>query len=292
VALADTRRHCGAASVRSGSPPVSNTASSCASSSCFTALARPGQYRNLPVEIRFWQSRRTSIPEHEHCARKWICAERFAARADQAINAAAEVGRLNRDQQPHLRRDLDHRPRRQNASASAARSITAPAPISTSSRSPSRPGNRTTVRGDSPSRPASSSTNPLLASATSAPPIHRHPRFESCSIEAQHSRRGAEALDPSHLHYLRQQLLRHGNPPAAMLRSPLRQPGMSQGQSRSSTHGQPRRRGYALLIDPSRTVCRKDTIHKMIRRLGLDKTEARNGNGDDEGDEGSTDHNR
>jgi hypothetical protein len=37
-----------------------------------------------------------------------------------------------------------------------------------------------------------------------------------------------------------------------MLRSPLGQPGMSQGQSRSSTHAQPRRRGYAPPIKPSR----------------------------------------
>jgi len=63
----------------------------------------------------------------------------------------------------------------------------------------------------------------------------------------------AGALDPGHLHYFRSQLLRHGDPSAAMLRSPLRQPGMGQGQSRSSAHGQPRRRGYALPIDPSRT---------------------------------------
>jgi hypothetical protein len=41
---------------------------------------------------------------------------------------------------------------------------------------------------------------------------------------------------------------------AAVLRSPRRQPGMSQGQSVSSTHGQPRRRGYAPPIDPSRPV--------------------------------------
>jgi hypothetical protein len=37
-----------------------------------------------------------------------------------------------------------------------------------------------------------------------------------------------------------------------MLRSPLCQSGMSQGQSRSSVHGQPRRRGYALPVKPSR----------------------------------------
>ena len=34
------------------------------------------------------------------------------------------------------------------------------------------------------------------------------------------------------------------------------------------------------------------SIYKMIRRLGLDKTEARNGNGDDERDDESTDHHR
>ena len=34
------------------------------------------------------------------------------------------------------------------------------------------------------------------------------------------------------------------------------------------------------------------SIYKMIRRLGLDKTEAKNGSGDDEGDEESTDHHR
>jgi hypothetical protein len=61
-------------------------------------------------------------------------------------------------------------------------------------------------------------------------------KHKPCSIEAQRSRRGAGALDPGYLHYLRPQPLRHGDPSAPMMRSPLREPGMSQGQSRSSAH--------------------------------------------------------
>jgi hypothetical protein len=94
------------------------------------------------------------------------------------------------------------------------------------------------------------------------PPIHRHARFEPRSIQPQRSRRGPSALDPGQLHYLRPQLLRHGDPPAAVLRSPLRQPGMSKGQSRSSAHAQPRRRGYAMPIQPSRTVAARTRFDK------------------------------
>ena len=61
-------------------------------------------------------------------------------------------------------------------------------------------------------------------------------RFEPCSLEPQRSGCGAGPFDPGHLHYLRPQLLRHRDPPPAMLRSPLCQPGVGQGQSRSSAH--------------------------------------------------------
>jgi hypothetical protein len=42
--------------------------------------------------------RRPSIPEHEYRAREWVRAERLAAHADQAIDPAAEIGGLDRDQ--------------------------------------------------------------------------------------------------------------------------------------------------------------------------------------------------
>jgi hypothetical protein len=68
----------------------------------------------------------------------------------------------------------------------------------------------------------------------------------------------------------RPQLLRHRDAPAAMLRSPLCQSGMSQGQSRSSVHGRPRRRVYALPIEPSRTVTARTRSRRRVYALPIE----------------------
>jgi hypothetical protein len=50
----------------------------------------------------------------------------LAAELRQAINAFPEIGRLHRQQYPHLRRDLNHRPRLQKASAKATKAGPSP----------------------------------------------------------------------------------------------------------------------------------------------------------------------
>jgi hypothetical protein len=48
------------------------------------------------------------IPEHEHSAAEWIIGQGFRADSSETVDPTSEVCRLDRDENPHLGRDLDH----------------------------------------------------------------------------------------------------------------------------------------------------------------------------------------
>ena len=67
-------------------------------------------------------------------------------------------------------------------------------------------------------------------------------------------------LDTGDLDGVDPQRLRHSNPLAAVRRSPLRQPGTGQVQSRSSAHALSRRRGYSAPVETSRTFAGRTRV--------------------------------
>src|SRR5690606_39002542 len=99
----------------------------------------------LPVVRQDLHRRRTPIAEHEHRTRERILAKQLATHSCEPVDAAPKICWLHRDQQSHLRRDLYHRGRLQNASDNRTTSTPAESPSSSSSRSPSGASKRTTV---------------------------------------------------------------------------------------------------------------------------------------------------
>jgi len=58
---------------------------------------------------------RSMIPKYKNAARKRVRSQNMPADPRQSVNPFAEIHRLDGQQNPHLRRDLDH-PRPQNVS--------------------------------------------------------------------------------------------------------------------------------------------------------------------------------
>jgi hypothetical protein len=63
-----------------------------------------------------------AISEDIHCARKWVGLQLLFAYPRQTVDAAAKVNCLDRDQDAHLRRQLDHRVEDQKTLLRAVRS--------------------------------------------------------------------------------------------------------------------------------------------------------------------------
>ncbi len=78
----------------------------------------------LAIVHEHLQRRRLAIAEDEDRAGKRVVLERFLAEPRQAVDPAAKVDLLDRDEDLHLRRDLEHHEAlqklRDSASSSAA----------------------------------------------------------------------------------------------------------------------------------------------------------------------------
>ena len=76
----------------------------------------------LSVVHKHFEGRGSTIAEHEYAAAKRVLLQDFSANTSQAIDPAAEVGRLDGHQDPHLGRDLQHHSLPQKLRLNAARS--------------------------------------------------------------------------------------------------------------------------------------------------------------------------
>src|ERR1700683_3930038 len=66
------------------------------------------QPESLPVIEQFLNRGCSPAAEHEQVTRKWIDVQLLPAQLGQRVDTLAEVDRLHRHQNPHLRRDLNH----------------------------------------------------------------------------------------------------------------------------------------------------------------------------------------
>src|SRR5258708_13563811 len=90
-----------------------------------TLLAEP---KTLPVVDEHFHRCCTPIAKHEHSAVKRILTQDLLAESHETVDAVAEVDGLDRDEDPHLRRDLQHHGDSQKLRLTAAKSG-APAPF-------------------------------------------------------------------------------------------------------------------------------------------------------------------
>src|SRR5208282_28277 len=66
------------------------------------------QPESLPVIDQHLNRGCAPAAEHEQVTRKWIGIQLLPTQLGQRVNALAEIDRLHRHQNPHLRRDLNH----------------------------------------------------------------------------------------------------------------------------------------------------------------------------------------
>jgi hypothetical protein len=118
-------------------------------------LAKPV---TLAVVRQDLDRRRAAIAEHEHGSRKWIRRQRLPAQPAEPIDPLPEIHGLDRDQDTHLRGQLDHDSRLQNAWARLTMSTVLGPVTSIRIRPPPRPTSSTTVLPPKPSGPIASST--------------------------------------------------------------------------------------------------------------------------------------
>ena len=81
------------------------------------------QPESLRVEHEHLDRGGPPIAEHERRTAERIAVEHLATQPGEPVDAAAKVHRLDRDQDPHLRGQLNHRLPRTKALASAASTV-------------------------------------------------------------------------------------------------------------------------------------------------------------------------